>query len=81
MHFYVFFSGSNTNLLQIPISVVISVTSGLSLSSNSSITSLVAQTVKNLPVIWEPGVQSLGQEDPLEKGMAAYSVFLPGESH
>ena len=81
MHFYVFFSGSNTNLLQIPVSVVISVTSGLSLSSNSSITSLVAQTVKNLPVIWEPGVQSLGREDPLEKGMAAYSVFLPGESH
>ena len=44
-------------------------------------TSLVAQTVKNLPVIWEPGVQSLGREDPLEKGMAAYSIFLPGESH
>ena len=26
-------------------------------------------------------VQSLGQEDPLEKEMATYSVFLPGESH
>ena len=26
-------------------------------------------------------VQSLDQEDPLEKRMASYSVFLPGESH
>ena len=30
--------------------------------------SLVAQTVKNLPAMWEPWVQSLGWEDPLEKG-------------
>ena len=29
----------------------------------------------------ETCVQSLGQEDPLEEGMAAHSVFLPGESH
>ena len=28
----------------------------------------MAQLVKNLPVMWETGVQSLGQEDPLEKG-------------
>ena len=27
------------------------------------------------------GVRSLGREDPLEKGMATHSVFLPGESH
>ena len=33
--------------------------------------------VKNLPAIQE----TLGWEDPLEKGMATYSVFLPGESH
>ena len=26
-------------------------------------------------------VQSLGQEDPLEEGMATHSVFLPGEAH
>ena len=26
-------------------------------------------------------VRSLGQEDPLEKGMATHSRFLPGESH
>ena len=30
--------------------------------------SLVAQMVKNLPAIQETQVQSLGQEDPLEKG-------------
>ena len=45
--------------------------------------SLVAQIVKNLPAMWETQVQSLGQEDPLEKGMAAHSsiLFLPGEFH
>ena len=37
---------------------------------------LVAQTVKNLPAIQETGVQSLGQEDPPEKGMATHSGFL-----
>ena len=32
--------------------------------------------VKNLPVIQETWVQSLGQEDPLEKGMAThFSIF------
>ena len=34
--------------------------------------SLVAQMVKNLPVMQETRVQSLGQEDPLEKGMAFF---------
>ena len=32
--------------------------------------SLVVQTVRNLPAVWETWVQSLGWEDPLEKGMA-----------
>ena len=32
--------------------------------------SLVAQTVKNLPTMQETRIQSLGWEDPLEKGMA-----------
>jgi len=32
--------------------------------------SLVAQTVKNPPAMWETWVRSLGREDPLEKGMA-----------
>ena len=35
--------------------------------------SLVAQLVKNLPAMWETWVQSLGWEDPLEKGMATHS--------
>ena len=34
---------------------------------------LVAQMVKNLPAMLETQVQSLGQEDPLEKGMATHS--------
>ena len=38
--------------------------------------SLLAQTVKNLPAIQETWVQFLGQEDPLEKGMAAHSSIL-----
>ena len=38
--------------------------------------SLVAQTVKNLPAMREPWVQSLGREDPLEKGMATHSSIL-----
>ena len=37
---------------------------------------LVAQTVKNLSAMQETLVQSLGQEDLLEKGMATYSCFL-----
>ena len=32
--------------------------------------SLVAQSAKNLPAMQETRVQSLGQEDPLKKGMA-----------
>ena len=38
--------------------------------------SLVAQTVKNLPSVQENRVQSLGQEDPLEKGTATHSSIL-----
>ena len=38
--------------------------------------SLVAQTVKNLPSVQKTQVQSLGQEDPLEKGMATHSSIL-----
>ena len=39
-------------------------------------TSLVAQTVKRLPPMQETQVQSLGQEDLLEKGMATHSSIL-----
>ena len=51
-------------------------------SPNSTLTemdhraSLVAQLVKNLPAMWETWVQSLGGEDPLEKGKAAHSSIL-----
>ena len=38
--------------------------------------SLVAQTVKNPPVMQETQVQSLGLKDPLEKGMAIQSSVL-----
>ena len=37
---------------------------------------LVAQMVKNLPAMQETQVGSLGQEDPLEKGMATHSSIL-----
>ena len=43
--------------------------------------SLVAQMVKNPPAMQETRGQSLGWEDPLEKGMATIPVFLPGEFH
>ena len=39
-------------------------------------TSLVTQMVKNLPAMLETRVQSLGQEDPLEKGMVTHSSIL-----
>ena len=38
--------------------------------------SLVAQLVKNLPAMWETWVQSLGWEDPVEKGKAKHSSVL-----
>ena len=36
----------------------------------------MAQTVKNLPAMQEPQVRSLGQEDPVEKGMGSHSRIL-----
>ena len=41
-----------------------------------SISSLVAQSAKNLPAVQETWVSSLGQEDPLEKEMATPSSIL-----
>ena len=38
--------------------------------------SLVTQMVKNLPALWEIWVSSLGQKDPLKKGMATDSSIL-----
>ena len=37
--------------------------------------------VKNLPAMQETWVLSLGQENPLEKGMATHSPILSGEFH
>ena len=42
-------------------------------------TSLVAQTLKHLPTIWETWVQSPGREDLLEKGKATHSSILAWE--
>ena len=42
----------------------------------NAMTSLVAQMVKHLSTMWETWVQSLGQEDSLEKEMATYSSTL-----
>ena len=39
-------------------------------------TSLVTQMVRKAPVVQETWVQSLGQKDHLEKGMATYSSIL-----
>ena len=40
------------------------------------VSSLMAQLVKNLPVMWETWVGSLVWEDPLEKGKATHSSIL-----
>ena len=37
---------------------------------------MVAQMIKNLPAVQETLVRSLGQEDPLKKGMATLSSIL-----
>jgi len=41
-----------------------------------SIAANMAQMVKNLPAMWETWAQSLGWDDPLEKGMATHSSIL-----
>ena len=38
--------------------------------------SLVTQLLRNLPAMWETWAQSLGWEDPLEKGKATHSSIL-----
>ena len=38
--------------------------------------SLVAQSVQNLPAMWESWVRFLGWEDPLEEGMATHFSIL-----
>ena len=41
---------------------------------------MVAQMVKNPSAMQETGVQAMGQEDPLEKGMATHSSILAWKS-
>ena len=41
----------------------------------------MAQTVENLPAMQEMRVQSLGQQDPLERKWKPTPIFLPGKSH
>jgi len=36
----------------------------------------MVQMVKDLPAMWETWVQSLGQEDPLEKGITTHSSIV-----
>ena len=43
--------------------------------------SLLAQTVKNLPAMWDTQVHSLGWEDPWWKEWLPTPVFLPGGFH
>ena len=42
----------------------------------NALSQAMAQMVKNLPAMQETQIQSLGQEDPLEKGMATLSSIL-----
>ena len=48
----------------------------MTISPANKFPSLVGQMVKNLPKMRETWGQSLGQEDPLEKGMATHSSIL-----
>ena len=41
--------------------------------------SLMSEMVKNLPAMWETQVESLGQEDPMEREMATHSSVLASE--
>ena len=44
--------------------------------STNTTASLIAQSVKNLPAIWETQVQSMGWEDPLEEDLVTHSSVL-----
>ena len=54
---------------------------GISYPLQYSWASPVAQLVKNPLAMWETWDQSLGWEDPLEKGKTTAPVFWPGEFH
>ena len=58
---------------------ILKVNRGLDWSQSYIWASLMAKLVKNLPAMQETQVQSLGQEDPLEKEMATHSSILAWE--
>ena len=67
--------GQSRNAAQLWMCLVVKVKSN-AIKNNIAWASLVAQTVKHLPAMWETQVRSLGWEDPLEKKMATYSNIL-----
>ena len=64
MYYYLFLRATGTGIKQFKSSVL------------EGRASLVAQTLKNLLAMQETQVRSLGQEAPLEKGMATHSSIL-----
>lgn len=55
---------------------------GADILSYTSVCISGGSVVKNPPAMWKTQVRFLGQEDPLEKGMATHtSAFLPGKPH
>ena len=52
-----------------------SIVEGIDYPLQYSWASLVTQLVKNPPALWETWVQSLGWEDPLEKGKATHFQY------
>ena len=67
--------GQSRNDTQLWMCLVVKVKSN-AIKNNIAWASLVAQTVKHLPAMWETQVRFLGQEDPLEKKMAIHSSTL-----
>ena len=63
-----------------PIPIIITTTTNMPSTITATIETVavrkMVQTVKNLPAMQETQVQSLGQEDPLKKGMATHSIIL-----
>ena len=63
-----------------PIPIIIATTTNMPSTITATIETVavrkMVQTVKNLPAMQETQVQSLGQEDPLKKGMATHSIIL-----
>ena len=51
------------------------------MTDSNLLVSLVAQMVKNLPAMQETWIQSLGQEDPPEEGMATHQCSCLGNPY